>query len=653
MKLKHIYEFGPFRLDAIERVLLREGKPVLVPPKDLETLLVLVESRGHIVEKNELLERVWPGTFVEEGNLTKHISNLRQLLGDGLNETTHIETIPRRGYRFVAPVNELEPVPAQTGNPRFVETLPRRGYRFIATANGWDAPAAIEGPRPQPAPMPGAKTALRVLGLAALVLAGVAVVLVGLNVSGWRERLLPRIQSLAVLPLENLSGDPSQEYFADGMTEELITQLGKIRALRVISRTSVNRYKGTKKPLPEIARELDVDAVVEGTVARSGSRVRVTANLVRVSPEKHLWSERYERDLRDVLLIQQDVAQAVANEIRVQLTPRERERLSSAHQVNSEAFEDYLKGRYLWNKRTEEDLKKALQYFQLAIEKDPSYARAYAGLADTYGVLGSWALDALPPSEGASKQRATASKALEIDETLAEAHASLGGVMHLYDWNWQGAEAEYRRAIELNPGYATAHHWYSQLLQQMGRFDECLAEGNRAQQLDPLSPVISASFGWRFYLARRYDAAIEHIRKTSEIEPNFVQAHWYLGQVYEQKGKYSEAIAELQQAAALSKGAPIYLGALAHAYAVSGQRAEAAKVLAKLKERSREHYVSPYNLAVVYTGLGEREEAFEWLERAYQDRSPWMANVKLDPRLDPLHSDPRFQGLLRRIGLPQ
>src|SRR3989441_947072 len=321
MKLKHIYEFGPFRLDAIERVLLREGKPVLVPPKDLETLLVLVESRGHIVEKNELLERVWPGTFVEEGNLTKHISNLRQLLGDGLNETTHIETIPRRGYRFVAPVNELEPVPAQTGNPRFVETLPRRGYRFIATANGWEAPAAIEGPRLQPAPTPDAKTALRVLGLAALVLTGVAVVLVGLNVSGWRERLLPRIQSLAVLPLENLSGDPSQEYFADGMTEELITQLGKIRALRVISRTSVNRYKGTKKPLQEIARELDVDAVVEGTVARSGSRVRVTANLVRVSPEKHLWSERYERDLRDVLLIQEDVAQAVANEIRVQLTP--------------------------------------------------------------------------------------------------------------------------------------------------------------------------------------------------------------------------------------------------------------------------------------------------------------------------------------------
>ena len=653
MKPKHIYEFGPFRLDATERVLLREGKPVLVPPKDLETLLVLVENRGHLVEKNELLERVWPGTFVEEGNLAKHISNLRQLLGDGLNEITYIETIPTRGYRFLAPANELEQVPAQTGNPRFVETLPRRGYRFIATANGWEAPAAIEGPRPQPAPTPGAKTALRVLGLAALVLAGVAVVLVGLNVSGWRERLLPRIQSLAVLPLENLSGDPSQEYFADGMTEELITQLGKIRALRVISRTSVNRYKGTKKPLPEIARELDVDAVVEGTVARSGSRVRVTANLVRVSPEKHLWSERYERDLRDVLLIQEDVAQAVANEIRVQLTPQERERLSSAHQVNSEAFEDYLKGRYLWNKRTEEDLKKALQYFQLAIEKDPSYARAYAGLADTYGVLGSWALDALPPGEGASKQRATASKALEIDETLAAAHASLGGVMHLYDWNWQGAEAEYRRAIELNPGYATAHHWYSQLLQQMGRFDESLAEGNRAQQLDPLSPVISASFGWRFYLARRYDAAIEHIRKTSEIDPNFVRPHWYLGQVYEQKGKYSEAIAELQQAAALSKGAPIYLGALAHAYAVSGQRAEAAKVLAKLKERSREHYVSPYNLAVVYTGLGEREEAFEWLERAYQDRSPWMANVKLDPRLDPLHSDPRFQGLLRRIGLPQ
>src|SRR5216684_2016679 len=312
MKPKHIYEFGPFRLEATERVLLREGKPVLVPPKDLETLLVLVENRGHLVEKNELLERVWPGTFVEEGNLTKHISNLRQLLGDGLNEITYIETIPRRGYRFVAPVNELEPVPAQTGNPRFVETLPRRGYRFIATANGWEAPAAIEGPRPQPAPTPGAKTALRVLGLAALVLAGVAVVLVGLNVSGWRERLLPRIQSLAVLPLVNLSGDPSQEYFADGMTEELITELGQIGMLRVISRTSVMQYKGVKRPLPQIARELNVDAVVEGSVERVGDHVRISAQLIHAPTDRHVWSRSYEREMQNVLAMQDEVAQAIA-----------------------------------------------------------------------------------------------------------------------------------------------------------------------------------------------------------------------------------------------------------------------------------------------------------------------------------------------------
>jgi TolB-like protein/DNA-binding winged helix-turn-helix (wHTH) protein/Flp pilus assembly protein TadD len=627
MKPKHIYEFGPFRLDATERVLLREGKPVLVPPKDLETLLVLVESRGHIVEKNELLERVWPGTFVEEGNLAKHISNLRQLLGAGLNETAYIETIPKRGYRFVAPVRVVRhPAESETAlDQHTLRSEDHLGMRFGGSL------------------------------LAGLLGGGLLLgVFLTLNVGGFwrwlRWESNPAIRSLAVLPLENLSGDPAQEYFADGMTDALITDLSKISALRVISRTSAMHYKGTKKSLPEIARELNVDGVVEGSVMRSGKRVRITAQLLQAGTDQHLWAETYERDLGDVLKLQSEVAQTIAQQVRIQLTPQQKVQLGSVAVVNPEAYEAYLRGRYFWNQRTEEGLWKSAELFQHAIDIDPNSALPYAGLADFYLVIDSWTLEAAPPAELAPKARAAVQKALQLDPTLAEARTVLAGVKH-GDWDWNGAGAEYRRAIELNPNYAHAHDWYSQYLCELGQFDEGVAEADRAHALDPLDLMLGIDVGIRLYWARRYSEAIAPIQKTLELDPNFRVAHRFLGQVYEQNAMYDAAIVELRRAAELSDNNPIDLGALGHVYAVSGQHKLALQILEELHRLSVKRYVSGYEFALIYAGLGEQDKAVYWLDKAFQEHSTWMLHLKVDPRLDPLRSDPGFQDLVRRVGL--
>jgi serine/threonine-protein kinase len=489
------------------------------------------------------------------------------------------------------------------------------------------------------------------------LLAGAAVVvllavLFALNVGGLRERLLgraaaPRIESLAVLPLENLSRDPEQEYFVDGMTEALITDLSKISALRVISRTSVMQYKGVKKALPEIARELKVDAVVEGSVLRVGDRVRITAQLIRAVPEEHLWANSYDRELRDILALHSEVAQAVAAEVRAKLTPDERARLASARPVNPEAYEGYLKGRYYWNKRTEESLKKGISYFQEAIQKDPSYSLAYVGLADSYVVLHGWGF--LPAEEAYPKARAAARKALEIDDTLGEAYASLAAVALEYDWDWATAGRQYRRALELNPSYASAHQWYAEYLARAGRHGEAIAEVKRAQELDPLSLIISAVGAYVFYFARQYDQAIEQSRKTLELDPNFAPAHLYRGWSYEGKQMHREAIADLQEAVALSGNSAFTKAALGGVYAAAGQRGEALKVVEELTERSKRSYVSPYYLALIYASLGEKEEALAWLEEAYKKHDSVLLHLKVDPRIDPLRADPRFQDLLRRM----
>ena len=503
---------------------------------------------------------------------------------------------------------------------------------------------------------PARRLALAAAGLMALV-----AVLLGLNLGGLRDRLLhrpagpPRIESVAVLPLENLSRDPEQEYFADGMTEELITDLSKIGALRVISRTSAMHYKGTQKTVPEIARELNVDAVVEGSVARSGNRVRITAQLIHASTDTHLWADNFERDLKDVLALQDEVARDIVSEIQVKVTPQEQTRLTNARPVNPEAHELYLKGRYHWNKRTPETLKKSLEYFQHAIEKDPGYALAYAGLADSYAMLGAGDYQVLPPKEAFPKAEAAARKAIELDSTLAEAHAPLGwSKMEL--WDWQGAEREYKQAIELNPGYATAHQWYALDLTMMGRHTEAIAEDRKAESLDPLSLVISADVGMEALApAGMYDEAIQQCRKTLEMDPNFANAHACLWCGYVNKKMYREAIVEIQKAIELSGGSVVWVAALGSSYALAGRRDEAMKILNELKARSKREFVSPALFVFIYGLLGDKDQAFAWLERAYEERSVVIFGLlKLYPVpvVEPLRSDPRVQQLLRRVGLP-
>jgi serine/threonine protein kinase/TolB-like protein/Tfp pilus assembly protein PilF len=495
------------------------------------------------------------------------------------------------------------------------------------------------------------------LGIATLALAAVLAVLAGLNVAGLRDRLLgrggpPKIESIAVLPLANLSGDPEQEYFADGMTDELITNLSKIGSLKVISRTSVMQYKGAKKPLREIAQALGVDGVIEGSVFRAGNRVRITAQLIHAATDRHLWAESYERDLTDVMALQGEVTRAIAGEVKAALTPQEQAHLAAARPANPDAHEAYLKGRYYWNSRTEEGLKKSLEYFQQAIEKDPGYALAYAGLADAYGLLGDSTYGVMAPKEAYPRAKAAAFRALEMDETLAEAHASLGLEKMMYAWDWTGAEKEFKRAIELNPGYATAHHWYAEYLSAMGRHDEAIAEIKRAQELDPLSLMINAIGGYVFFCARRYDEAIAQCRRTLELNAGFYPARLFLGWAYEQKQLYDEAISEYQKGIALEEGNPALAAFLAHAYAAAGRKTEALKIIPQLMEISKRRYVSPYDIAQIYTALADNGRALQWLEKAYQERDSELLWLKVDPGSNRLRSDPRFQDLLRRMNFP-
>ncbi|MFB0564435.1 MAG: protein kinase [Candidatus Aminicenantaceae bacterium] len=457
------------------------------------------------------------------------------------------------------------------------------------------------------------------------------------------------IDSIAVLPLDNLSGNPEQEYFADGMTEALIRELAKIKAFqRVISRTSVMRYKETEKSLPEIASELNVDAIVEGSVLLIGERVRITTQLIEARTDQPMWTDSYERDLRNILALQRELARAIAKEIKIAVTPEEQVRLAMTSPVNPEAYQLYLKGRYLWNKRTGEDLKKALVYFERAIEKDPNYALAYTGLADTYLVLPSYI--AFPPTEAYSKGKKAALKALEIDDTLAEAHTSLADVMKFY-FDWKSAEKEYKRAIELSPSYATAHHWYAYDLMLMGRHEEAIKEINLAKELDPHSLIINANMGYVLYNARRYNQAIEYYMNALEMDPNFWVLHQYLGRAYVQKGKYEEAIAEFQEAITLSGSLQENMGDLGYSYAVSGRKAEAMKVVNELKELSTRKYISSYHLALIYVGLGQKNQAFEWLNKAIEEPDLFLVHLKVDPRFDSLRSDPRFTALLKKMGL--
>ena len=628
--------FGVFEVDLRAGELRKHGLQVRLQEQPFEVLVMLLEHPGEVVTREELQKRLWPAdTFVDfDHGLNKAINKIREALGDSAESPRFVETVARRGYRFLADVRVADAAPVRS--PELATELhPRPEAR--------DRPDVAE------------KLAMpkRILPSIAWKISAFALLVLSASLVAWKLHSWNRpstvIRSLAVLPFESLSSDASQDYFADGMTDELISDLGQISALRVISRTSVMGYKRARKPLPQIARELNVDAVVEGTVLRSGDQVRITAQLIEASADKHLWSQSYEGELRDTLSLQNNVARAIADQIRISVKPQEQAALKSVKVVNPEAYVSYLKGRYFWNKRTADSLKVALAYFNQAIEEDPKYAQAYSGLADTYALLGDWQYAVMTPKEALPKAKAAAMKALELDSALGEAHNSFAFCLDGFDWDLDSAGKEFQRAIELNPGYATAHHWYAWHLALLHQYDEALAEMRKAESLDPLSLIINADLAELLALAHSYDESIRQSRKTIEMEPSFALAHNHLGQAYLQKHMNDEAVEELQKAVQLSGDSPTSIANLARAYVASGKRSQAQNLLSDLTKRSNPSHSFASEIAVIYVALGDTDQAITWLKKGYEER--FNPGVLLRPGFDPIRSDPRFQDLVRRIGL--
>ena len=624
---KHLYTFNGFLLDTGERVLLRDGQAVPVPPKVLEVLLELVKNHGHIVEKEDLLKRVWPETFVEESAIAQSIFTLRKLLGDIAEGHGYIETVPRRGYRFVAPVEELRdepPAPVKTPDQSAV-AAPRNRFLFLRIAS-----------------------------------AAVALIVVVAGYFLWpRSAHLaseppPKIM-LAVLPFANFTNDPQQDYFSTGLTEEMITQLGSLEPTRlgVIARTSAMQYKDTKKDVREVGRELGVDYILEGSVRRQGDQVRITAQLIQVKDQTHLWARDYDRNLQDVLALQSDVAGEIAREIKLELTPEERTRLAKALSLDPEAHELYLKGRYFWNKRSEDGFVKAIEYFQQAIAREPKYAQAYAGLADAYALLGSTSNLEMSRAEAMPKAKAAALQALKLDDSLAEAHTSLAFVEMHYEWDWPNSEREFKRALELNPNYATAHQWYAAWLTSQGNQDAALKEEWRAQEADPLSTIIKADTAQLLVYAGRYDEAVLEARRALEIEPGFLLGHIYLAEAYIGKQDYQAAIAEFQEVLAINKKDVWATTGIARAYALAGQWRKSEAIFRDMLRGAKNREDLELQLAVVYAAVGENDQAFGCLEKAYQRREGGLIFLNVATEFQSLRLDPRFDDLAKRVGLPR
>ena len=623
-----------YELDLRPRRLRRGSHVLKLERIPFEILLLLLEHRDEIVTRDQIVSRVWgQGVFLDTDNSIRGaIRKLRQVLKDDAETPRFIQTVTGQGYRFIALV--ITPKEASAASEPEASVVPTSDRDFVSELDGWlqarrlrvsGARSGSHGGEGDGCRNPHGQAnrkAYRWLFVGAVALLSVACLLSFLAVWGWRRASSPPTHSqgkivLAVLPFENLSRDPDQEFFSDGLTEEMIAQVGKLNRdrLTVVARSSVAKYKGSNLPAKEIGKELNADYLVQGSVRRSSDRVRITVQLIQAQNQTDLWTESYDRELKDLLAVQDSVVQSIASQIHIALTEEQKTRLANPRQTRPEAYEAYLKGRYYWNKRTADGMQKAEHYFQQAIDSDPTYAAAYSGLADCNSGL-TWH-GFKSPADALPKAYAAARKAVEIDPQSAEAHASLGLVLS-HRWDWAGAEAEFRRALELDPQYANAHHWYGDYLSIKSRHDEALAEASRALELDPLNLMISTWVALRYYQARDYSRAIEQARNSVELDSNFAAAHLLLGEGYVQAGLHSEGVSELKRAASLSGGSPLYTAQVAVALAAAGRKREALRIAHELETISRKRYVSPYGLAQIYAALNSNEDTFKWLQAAYR-----------------------------------
>jgi DNA-binding winged helix-turn-helix (wHTH) protein/TolB-like protein/tetratricopeptide (TPR) repeat protein len=638
--VNELYEFGSFQLDPGERLLLCEGRPVPLTPKAFDMLVVLVARSGHLVEKEELMKAIWPDSFVEEGNLCVTVSLLRKALTVHQDGNTYIETVSKRGYRFVADVKQTRP---NGPSPLTIDHLEAPAVIYPG-----DAQILLRS-TVEVTPATIAKIRRRIL----LALASVAVVVGtfffsrmvttrGVTSPGAEATA---VKSLAVLPFQNLG--TRDEYIGLAIADALTTRLGNTGKIVMRPTSAIEKYANAPQDPQAVGREQGVDAVLGGRIQREGDRVRVTVQLIRVRDGVQIWADTFDDKATNIFAMEDAVSTQVARSIGLQLNGEEKKRFAKRPTDNSEAYEAYIRGRYFWDKRTDEGMKKGLAYFREAIALDPTFSQAYVGIADSYATLGLYAV--LPPREAFPAAKEASKKALEMDPNLAEAHATLGFIAFYYDWDGRAVESEFRQAFDKNPNYAIGHSWNGEALAAMGRFPEAIHEAKLAQENDPLSMSINTNAGWTLFLAGHHGEAMAALKKIIEIDPSFPRAHFRLGSAYADRGMYGEAIAELQKAVQFSAGDPYYEGALGHAYAVSGNVGAARRMLALLKSSSKRRYIPAYAIALIYAGLGEKDNAFIWLGKACEDRSTSLAYVKVDPILNSLRSDPRFVGLVQRI----
>ena len=629
---KHLYEFGPFRMDTDQRLLMSGEQVIPVTPKVFDTLLVLVERAGKVVEKAELMNLLWPDIFVEESNLTFNISTLRKALGKNSENGQYIETLPRRGYRFVATIRDVEIEPATP-----------------ATAENSRSHIAAEE-RENKTEILALRASQKAL-FRFLALAGLAIALT--SIWNWHTQTgaqnVGRIRSIAVLPLKQLGTEQDQDYLGAGIADSLIIRLGKLGKFLVRPTSSVLKYSSTGQDPQLAGRELKVDAVLDGRFQKIADRIRVTLELLRISDGVTLWAEALEESFSSIFAVQDSIAEKIVRALSLELSGEEKARLAKRYTQSTEAYQLYLRGRYFWNKRTGESIKKSIGYFDQAIIRDPNYALAYDGLADAYYILGAYG--AIPTKEFAPKAKAATLRALEIDDTLSEALTTRAALTGSYDWDWPEAERQFKKAVESNPNYATAHQWYAEHLARTGRLQEAIAEAHWAEELDPASPLTNGIVGTTFYRARQYDRAIEQLEKTLEMDPDFASTHLHLGMSYVQTKRYEKALSHFGKLRTLWGSNAQLVAVLGYGWAVAGDRGRAQEILEELSDLSKQQYVSPLALALVCVGLNEKDQAFSWIEKAYEDRVFWLGYLKVEPFFDPLRSDQRFTSLLTRMHL--